>query len=151
MRSGHLSQYAGRRRRGRTKSTTRGSEKPRTAKRVQVLVGTQRKDTCAQSDEPCIRPILVSADGSSFRWAGAGHVPPRLEESKSRDFSEPIGGHVPPGIMCDHVFDDYESLLGPPGSILLTGTDVIWETANAEKSKEKITCVRSSWPMPMNC
>ncbi|MDG2031108.1 MAG: SpoIIE family protein phosphatase [Phycisphaerales bacterium] len=77
--------------------------------------------------------ILVSADGSSFRWAGAGHDPPLLFNSNTRNFSEPNGGHIPLGIMCDQVFDEYESLLGPPGSILLTGTDGIWETANPEK------------------
>ena len=77
--------------------------------------------------------VLVSPDGSSFRWAGAGHDPPILYNSNAQKFSEPSGGHIPLGIMSDQIYDEYESLLGPHGSILLTGTDGIWETANAAK------------------
>jgi serine phosphatase RsbU (regulator of sigma subunit) len=88
--------------------------------------------------------ILINADGSSFRWAGAGHDPPLLFNSNTRNFSEPNGGHIPLGIMSNQVFDEYESLLGPVGSILLTGTDGIWETANPEKElygKERLRAV----------
>jgi sigma-B regulation protein RsbU (phosphoserine phosphatase) len=77
--------------------------------------------------------VLISTDGSSFRWAGAGHDPPLLFNPKTRSFSEPNGGHIPLGIMNDQIYEEYEHLLGPVGSILLTGTDGIWETASPEK------------------
>ena len=77
--------------------------------------------------------VLVSPDGSSFRWAGAGHDPPILYNANSKMFTEPSGGHIPLGIMPQQIYDEYECLLGPHGSIMLTGTDGIWETANPEK------------------
>ena len=60
-------------------------------------------------------------------------TPPMLYNANSQMFSEPSGGHIPLGIMPQQIYDEYESLLGPPGSIMLTGTDGIWETANPEK------------------
>ena len=76
--------------------------------------------------------LLVSADGSSFKWASAGHDPPLLYDPATDAFSEPDGGGVPLGILPEERYEEYECLVGPSGSIILTGTDGIWETASAD-------------------
>jgi len=73
--------------------------------------------------------LVISPDGSSFKWAGAGHDPPLIYDSVADNFREPEGGDVPLGIIPDATFDEHHSEFGPPGSILLVGTDGIWETA----------------------
>lgn len=74
--------------------------------------------------------MLVSPDGSSFRWASAGHDPPILLDGDSDTFREPEGGDVPLGIMDEVSFEEYECESGPPGSLVVAGTDGIWETAD---------------------
>ncbi len=73
--------------------------------------------------------LVISPDGGTFKWAGAGHDPPLIYDSVADEFREPEGGDVPLGIIPDASFEEYESDFGPPGSILLVGTDGIWETA----------------------
>jgi sigma-B regulation protein RsbU (phosphoserine phosphatase) len=74
--------------------------------------------------------MTISPDGSVFRWASAGHDPPIVFNGDSRMFSEPDGGDVPLGIIPDVAFQEYEWLTGPAGSIVVLGTDGIWETAS---------------------
>ena len=76
--------------------------------------------------------MQLSPDGSSFRWASAGHDPPLVYDSARDGFAEPEGGGVPLGILEEQVYEEYECPVGPAGSIVLTGTDGIWETASPE-------------------
>jgi sigma-B regulation protein RsbU (phosphoserine phosphatase) len=76
---------------------------------------------------------LISPDGSSFRWAGAGHDPPLLFDPTTNEFHEPDGGGVPLGIVLGQTYEEYTCPIGPPGSIFVTGTDGIWETADPDR------------------
>lgn len=76
--------------------------------------------------------VIISADGSSFKWAGAGHDPPILFDPTTGAFMEPEGGGVPLGILPGTDFEEYSCPIGPPGSIFVTGTDGIWETADPD-------------------
>ena len=74
--------------------------------------------------------MTISPDGSVFKWASAGHDPPIILDSDTGEFREPEGGDVPLGIMPDVSFEEYECPAGVPGSIVVAGTDGIWETAD---------------------
>lgn len=76
--------------------------------------------------------LRITPDGSRFDWACAGHDPPLIFTPQSGSFHEPDGGHVPLGILGDQVFEEYSAQFGPPGAVLLTGTDGIWETASPD-------------------
>jgi sigma-B regulation protein RsbU (phosphoserine phosphatase) len=77
--------------------------------------------------------VLVAPDASGFKWASAGHDPPILLDGATGEFSEPEGGGIPLGILADQEYPEYVCPIGPSGSIVLTGTDGIWETASPEK------------------
>lgn len=72
--------------------------------------------------------MTISPDGSIFRWASAGHDSPIVFDGESLIFSEPEGGNVPLGIMPNVEYKEYECATGPRGSIVVLGTDGIWET-----------------------
>lgn len=74
--------------------------------------------------------IILSPDGSSYRWSSAGHDPPLVYNIESEEFFEPEGGGVPLGIVDDAEYDEHVADFGPVNSIMVLGTDGIWETAD---------------------
>ena len=74
--------------------------------------------------------IVLSEDGATFRWTSAGHDPPLMYDPNSDAFHEPDGGGVPLGIIPDADYEEYQAEFGPEGSVMLMGTDGIWETAD---------------------
>ena len=74
--------------------------------------------------------IVFSADGSTYRWASAGHDPPLVYNAQDGEFHEPYGGGMPLGIVADADYEEYASEFGPEESVMLLGTDGIWETAD---------------------
>ena len=76
--------------------------------------------------------MVTSPDGSSFSWAGAGHDPPLIYDPIKDDFEEPDGGGVPLGIVSGEVFEEYNAEFVEEGSILVVGTDGIWETVDPD-------------------
>ena len=76
--------------------------------------------------------MVTSPDGSSFAWAGAGHDPPLIYDPIKDDFEEPEGGGVPLGIISGEVFEEYSAEFVEEGSIMVIGTDGIWETVDPE-------------------
>lgn len=75
--------------------------------------------------------LLISPDGSGFRWASAGHDPPIIYDPAEDRFREPEGGNVPLGIVEGEEFEELEESLPGPGSIILAATDGVWETIDS--------------------
>ncbi|MEM6312573.1 MAG: SpoIIE family protein phosphatase, partial [Planctomycetota bacterium] len=69
----------------------------------------------------------------TLRWASAGHDAPMVYDAELDTFSEPDGGDVPLGVVAEVGYEEYTLGPLPPGSIILLGTDGIWETQNAEQ------------------
>ena len=76
--------------------------------------------------------VLIAPDARTFSWACAGHDPPLVYDRASDVFHEPQGGSVPLGIVPGEDYDQYEATIDSPGSIILTGTDGIWETVSPD-------------------
>ena len=53
-----------------------------------------------------------------------------MYDPNSDAFHEPDGGGVPLGIIPDADYEEYQAEFGPEGSVMLMGTDGIWETAD---------------------
>ena len=75
--------------------------------------------------------LLISPDGSGFRWASAGHDPPIIYDPTEDRFREPEGGNVPLGIVEGEEFEELQETLPGPGSIILAATDGVWETVDS--------------------
>ena len=76
--------------------------------------------------------LLIAPDGSGFRWASAGHDPPIIYDPVEDRFVEPEGGNVPLGIVEDERFEELQTSLHGPGSIVLAATDGVWETVDPD-------------------
>jgi serine phosphatase RsbU (regulator of sigma subunit) len=74
---------------------------------------------------------VIDPTARTLRWASAGHDAPILFDPATDTFTEPEGGDMPMGIMAGVAYEEYE--VGPlaPGTIMLLGTDGIWEAQNA--------------------
>ena len=77
--------------------------------------------------------ILVDGVDSSFRWAAAGHDAPIIYEPIKQTFREPrdIGG-LPLGIVKDETYQEGKEQSLDPGTVMLLGTDGLWEAQNSE-------------------
>ncbi len=64
------------------------------------------------------------------RWVRAGHDPALLYSPQQDDFSELRGDGLLLGVADDFEFVQFEEPLQTPGSIIILGTDGIWEAAN---------------------
>ena len=78
------------------------------------LLAVHNRD--AQSDTP-----------SLLRWIRAGHDPAMLYEPASGMFSELDGQGMALAVVEGFEFQEYSRPVPPPGSVLLIGTDGIWE------------------------
>jgi sigma-B regulation protein RsbU (phosphoserine phosphatase) len=76
---------------------------------------------------------LLAADRPTgpFRWASAGHDATIGYDPVADEFFELEGGDFPLGVVDDNAFEEYRRDSLPAGTILLLGTDGIWETANS--------------------
>jgi sigma-B regulation protein RsbU (phosphoserine phosphatase) len=77
--------------------------------------------------------VVLDPQARSARWAAAGHDPPIIYEPAKQAFRTLEGGDVPLGIMTDVKYEEYEIEALTPGSVIVLGTDGIWEAQNAEK------------------
>lgn len=65
-------------------------------------------------------------------WASAAHDPIILYDPTADRFEELEGGDLPLGVADDVNYVEYRREGLTPGTVLLLGTDGIWETRNAE-------------------
>lgn len=76
-----------------------------------------------------------SPSGATARWASAGHDPALLYNPAADRFDELAEGGLPLGIEESAEYDSYQRDDLPPGSVLLIGTDGIWEMPGPDKSR----------------
>ena len=79
--------------------------------------------------------LMIDASSRIVRWASAGHDPAIVFDPQSKTFQELEGGGVPLGVMPNAEYEEYTSAALPPYSILLIGTDGIWEMFNEKQEQ----------------
>jgi sigma-B regulation protein RsbU (phosphoserine phosphatase) len=62
------------------------------------------------------------------RWASAGHDPAIVFEPTTGEFHELDGGDIPLGVDERIEYADYRSRQFEAGSLMIVGTDGVWET-----------------------
>jgi serine phosphatase RsbU (regulator of sigma subunit) len=71
--------------------------------------------------------LLIDADRRAVRWASAGHDPPIVYDPAADGARELEGGDVPLGISAGTEYQDYTADPLSPGSVVIIGTDGVWE------------------------
>ena len=75
--------------------------------------------------------LLVDGPGGRVRWASAGHDPVIIYDPAADRFDELSGNDIPLGIEPDIPYREFRREGLAAGSVLLAGTDGIWEATNA--------------------
>jgi sigma-B regulation protein RsbU (phosphoserine phosphatase) len=76
---------------------------------------------------------VVDPQAGTLRWASAGHDPPMIYSPVREAFREVEGGDIPLGLSSGVDYEEYRVDEIEPGSIIVIGTDGIWEAPNAQK------------------
>jgi sigma-B regulation protein RsbU (phosphoserine phosphatase) len=77
--------------------------------------------------------LEIDARTSTVKWASAGHDPAIVFDPATGEFHELDGGDIPLGVDEGVDYADYQSRQFTPGSLMVIGTDGVWETFNASK------------------
>jgi serine phosphatase RsbU (regulator of sigma subunit) len=106
-----------------------------TPKSLGVLMNRVNEVLCRDTEEVQFMTmlLLVAEPGPTgkVRWASAGHDPAILFDSRSRRIRELDGADLPLGIVPGTHFHEFSASDVAEGSILLIGTDGVWEALNA--------------------
>jgi len=99
----------------------------------ELMMGVNRVLAKSGSNRRFMTMLLLVLDPSrrSMRWASAGHGSPLLYDPSTDRFTDLDGGDLPLGIDDSITYEEYTSGNLPPGSVVVLGTDGIWEAANA--------------------
>ncbi len=87
--------------------------------------------------------FCLEIDGEALRWASAGHDP-ALVRRPGGGFEELAGEDIPLGVDGNWIFHENSGSAPPPGSVLVIGTDGVWETRDpdgAEFGKDALKAV----------
>lgn len=76
--------------------------------------------------------VVVDPQAGSLRWASAGHDPPIIYSPVRDVFRNLEGGGIPLGLSSGVDYQEYLVDETEPGSIIVIGTDGIWEAPNAQ-------------------
>jgi phosphoserine phosphatase RsbU/P len=79
--------------------------------------------------------LLIDADSGKIRWASAGHDPAVVYDPRSDKTRELEGGDVPLGVATGVEYSEYTSEPLSPGSVVIVGTDGIWEMMSEEQKQ----------------
>ncbi len=79
--------------------------------------------------------LLVDAQTRIVRWASAGHDPAIVFDPQGQSFHELEGGSIPLGLMDGAQYEEYVSEPLPLNSVLVIGTDGVWEMFNEQKEQ----------------
>jgi sigma-B regulation protein RsbU (phosphoserine phosphatase) len=77
--------------------------------------------------------VFVNPQARTVRWASAGHDPVLVYHPDSDSFDELVGGDIPLGIESGEGYREFSRACATPGSIVLIGTDGIWEARNRQQ------------------
>lgn len=76
--------------------------------------------------------LELKAGSRTIRWVRAGHDPALLFDPVANSFEELEGSGLVLGAAENYSYRQYEKLIGTPGTVILIGTDGIWETHNGD-------------------
>jgi sigma-B regulation protein RsbU (phosphoserine phosphatase) len=90
------------------------------------------RDVAASGQFMTLFALLVDPDRARIEWVRAGHDPAILYDPAAKRFEELAGSGLPLGVDADgnYTVQSREGLAD--GTIVLLGTDGIWETFNAQ-------------------
>jgi sigma-B regulation protein RsbU (phosphoserine phosphatase) len=74
--------------------------------------------------------VFINPQTRAIRWASAGHDPVIVYHADTDSFDELVGGDIPLGIDAAEGYREFSRACATPGSIVLIGTDGIWEARN---------------------
>jgi len=106
-----------------------------TASPGQVTAGVNRglcQDTMGTGRFMTLFYAEIDPAARSLRWARAGHDPAMLYDPGADAFAELGGKGMPLGILDDAGFEDMRRDGVPAGSVLVVGSDGIWETRSPD-------------------
>jgi serine phosphatase RsbU (regulator of sigma subunit) len=90
--------------------------------------------------------VLAAIDPArgTLHWASAGHDLPIVYHADRDQFAALHGSHIPLGVMEQAAYEEYRYDGLTPGTVILLGTDGIWETAGRDGEmfgKERVTAL----------
>ena len=77
--------------------------------------------------------MLIDSEDREIRWVRAGHDPALVFNPSADSFEELRGEGIALGVDGKHIFPEYVYSEWTEGSIVVIGTDGIWETENPRK------------------
>jgi serine phosphatase RsbU (regulator of sigma subunit) len=115
--------------RGALRATTLGVESlGETMNRVNLVLASDARHGLFMT----LALVLIDPDTRIVRWASAGHDPSFVYHPDSDSFEELFSGDLPLGIETDVNYVEFSRPCATPGTIILIGTDGIWEARNAD-------------------
>jgi sigma-B regulation protein RsbU (phosphoserine phosphatase) len=79
--------------------------------------------------------LLIDADARTVRWASAGHDPAIVYDPRNGSSRQLEGGDLPLGVMADLEYQEYTFDALPADSVIIVGTDGVWEMANEQQEQ----------------
>ena len=76
--------------------------------------------------------LIIEAGSPMISWVRAGHDPAMLYDPATDTVEELMGPGLVLGVEEDYSYQQVEKTIQAPGTIILIGTDGIWETHNGE-------------------
>jgi sigma-B regulation protein RsbU (phosphoserine phosphatase) len=75
---------------------------------------------------------VIDSKQRHMRWASAGHDSPLIYLPASGDIHEFDDGGIPLGIEAEWRYEEFDYRGLEPGTVIVIGTDGVWESANAQ-------------------
>ena len=88
-------------------------------------------DTYYSCDFMSMFLIVIDTINKELQWVRAGHDPALVYDPVKASFKELNGSGTALGIDATYAFEEYKHLGWAEGSIIVIGTDGIWETENS--------------------
>ncbi len=76
--------------------------------------------------------LMIEAGSATISWVRAGHDPAILFDPVTDRFEELLGPGMVLGVRKDYPFKQVKKTIQTPGTIILIGTDGIWEAHNGD-------------------
>ncbi len=79
--------------------------------------------------------VTIEPESRTVRWSSAGHDPVIVFDPATDSFQELEGGDMPLGITEDAQYEEFVSKPLPPQTVLMLGTDGVWEMLNEKQQQ----------------